>query len=276
MCVTACPYKKTFYNWSTGKSEKCILCFPRLETGQAPACFHSCVGRIRYLGGLLYDADRLLEALSVSDDQLVEAQRELILDPTDPVVRANAIRNGLDERTLDACERSPVYKYVKEWKLALPLHSEFRTLPMLFYVPPLLPVMAKTEAGVYDSANSELFSPIDKARLPMEYLAKLFSAGNVTPVEFALKKQYAVRLFKRMETVGDMQPEVVQAALDQLGCTAQEVEEIYRLTSLPTMDERVVIPPSHREEAMQMLNDDMWEGKGAAGFGFREAPMRGA
>jgi nitrate reductase beta subunit len=63
MCVTACPYKKTFYNWSTGKSEKCILCFPRLETGQAPACFHSCVGRIRYLGPLLYDADRLLDAM---------------------------------------------------------------------------------------------------------------------------------------------------------------------------------------------------------------------
>ena len=44
MCVAACPYKKVYYNWSTGKSEKCILCFPRLETGQAPACAHSCVG----------------------------------------------------------------------------------------------------------------------------------------------------------------------------------------------------------------------------------------
>ena len=61
MCVSACPYKKVYFNWSTGKSEKCILCYPRLETGQAPACFHSCVGRIRYLGVLLYDADRLLD-----------------------------------------------------------------------------------------------------------------------------------------------------------------------------------------------------------------------
>jgi nitrate reductase beta subunit len=52
-CIAACPYKKVFFNWFTGKSEKCILCFPRLETGQAPACFHSCVGRIRYLGVLL-------------------------------------------------------------------------------------------------------------------------------------------------------------------------------------------------------------------------------
>ncbi len=36
MCVTACPYKKTYYNWHTGKSEKCILCFPRIEAGLAP------------------------------------------------------------------------------------------------------------------------------------------------------------------------------------------------------------------------------------------------
>jgi nitrate reductase beta subunit len=61
-CVSACPYKKIYYNWATGKSEKCILCYPRLETGQAPACFHSCVGRIRYLGVLLYDADRITSA----------------------------------------------------------------------------------------------------------------------------------------------------------------------------------------------------------------------
>src|SRR3990172_186118 len=42
-CVSACPYKKTYFNWASGKSEKCILCYPRLESGEAPACFHSCV-----------------------------------------------------------------------------------------------------------------------------------------------------------------------------------------------------------------------------------------
>lgn len=276
MCVTACPYKKTFYNWSTGKSEKCILCFPRLETGQAPACFHSCVGRIRYLGGLLYDADRIVEAMSVPNEQLVDAQREMILDPFDPQVREAALRNGIDERTLEACERSPVYKYVKQWKLALPLHAEFRTLPMLFYVPPLLPVMAKTDDGIYDSSNEELFSPIEKARLPMEYLARLFSAGNVEPVRLALKKQYAIRLFKRMETVGDMDVSVVKQALAEVGCCEKEAEEIYRLTSLPTVEDRYVIPPMHREEAMQMLNDDVLADKGEAGFGFRQTPARGA
>ncbi|MFZ1699505.1 MAG: nitrate reductase subunit beta [Pyrinomonadaceae bacterium] len=276
MCVTACPYKKTFYNWSSGKSEKCILCFPRLETGQAPACFHSCVGRIRYLGGLLYDADKLTDSVNVPDGQLVDAHRQIILDPKDPKVREAARKNGIDDRTLEAVERSPVYKYVMEWKLALPLHPEFRTLPMLFYVPPMLPVMAETTDGVYNTANEELFSPIEKARLPIEYMASLFSAGNVDHVSLALKKQYAVRLFKRLETVGDVSKESVQYALDQCNMTAEEAEAIYRLTSLPTMDERVVIPPSHREEALAMLNDNMWEEKGSTGLGRRQLPVRGA
>lgn len=276
MCVTACPYKKTFYNWSTGKSEKCILCFPRLETGQAPACFHSCVGRIRYLGALLYDAKQLPDALNVPDHQLVDAQRQLILDPFDPTVRAEALKNGLDEGTLEAAQRSPVYKYVKQWRLALPLHPEFRTLPMLFYVPPLLPVMAKTEEGKYDSSTPELFSSIEKARLPMQYLARLFSGGNEEPVRYALRKQYAVRLFKRMETVGDLEMSLVGRALEEVNTTPEEAEHIYRLTSLPTMDDRVVIPPAHREEAIQMLNDALLEERGMTGLGLSERPARGA
>ncbi len=36
-CLSGCPYKKVYYNWRTGKSEKCLLCYPRIETGQPPA-----------------------------------------------------------------------------------------------------------------------------------------------------------------------------------------------------------------------------------------------
>ncbi len=49
-CVRACPYKKVFFNAATGKSEKCILCYPRVEKGVPPACFWQCPGRIRFLG----------------------------------------------------------------------------------------------------------------------------------------------------------------------------------------------------------------------------------
>ena len=98
MCISGCPYKKVYFNWATGKSEKCILCYPRLETQQAPACMHSCVGRIRYLGVLLYDADRIEEAAKRPDAELVEAQRSLILDPFDPEVQRGAAANGLDAK----------------------------------------------------------------------------------------------------------------------------------------------------------------------------------
>ena len=82
MCVSGCPYKKIYYNWSTGKSEKCIFCYPRIEAGQPTVCSETCVGRIRYLGVVLYDADRIEEAASVPDEQdLYEAQLDIFLDP---------------------------------------------------------------------------------------------------------------------------------------------------------------------------------------------------
>ncbi|MCP3998161.1 MAG: nitrate reductase subunit beta, partial [bacterium] len=201
-CVAACPYKKTYFNWQTGKSEKCILCYPRVETGQAPACFHSCVGRIRYLGVLLYDADRIVEVAKTDDRDLVEAHRSIILDPNDPDVLDAARRNGLAESVIEAAQRSPVYRFVKVWKMALPPHLEFRTLPMLFYVPPLLPVTSSDDDGTVSTDSDDFFHAIDKARMPVEYLASLLGAGNTGVVSYSLRKMMAVRYYRRAETVG--------------------------------------------------------------------------
>ncbi len=274
-CVTACPYKKSYYNWSTGKSEKCILCFPRVETGQAPACFHSCVGRIRYIGGLLYDADRIEEVIKAKDHDLVEAQRDIILDPFDPLVIEAAKANGIPATTIKYLQRSPVYWYVKEWKLGLPLHPEFRTLPMLFYVPPLLPVMSTVSNGTVDMSQSGLFAAVDETRMPVKYLARLLAGGNEGKVRYALKKLLAVRLHQRMVSVGDIKEEVVNEMMSELGADSDEILGIYKLTTLASEKERYVIPPSHREEAEEMLQEDMWGVKGEAGFGILEKPVRG-
>jgi nitrate reductase beta subunit len=249
MCVTACPYKKTYYNWSTGKSEKCILCFPRIEAGLAPACMHSCVGRIRYLGVMLYDAARIEAVASCDENDLVRRQMEILLDPHDPEIVAAAKANGIADSTIDAAQRSPVYKFVKEWHLALPLHPEFRTLPMLFYVPPLLPVMATVtqvdrdeqakhmhpvgkywpDKWLYDTTTKELFGTIDDARFPLQYMANLFSAGDTTAVAAPLKKLMA---------------------------------------SLASFDDRFVIPAAHREQANELLESTA-DLRGATGFGFK-------
>ena len=274
-CVTACPYKKVYFNWSTGKSEKCILCYPRLETGQAPACFHSCVGRIRYLGVLLYDAERIQEALNVPNEDLVGAQRGVILDPRDPEVVAGARKNGIQDDVLAYAQRSPVYRYVMDWKLALPLHAEHRTLPMLFYVPPLLPVMAQSGDRGYDTSIEEFLGSIDSYRLPVTYMASLFGAGNEGVVRYALRKQLAVRHYRRAVTAGDVDMDAARRMLAAVDCTVEEAEAIYRLTSIAALDERFVIPPMHREEAIEMLEEPL-AAKGFEGFGRRRRPERGA
>jgi nitrate reductase beta subunit len=274
-CVTACPYKKTYFNWSTGKSEKCILCYPRLETGQAPACFHSCVGRIRYLGMVLYDADRVPSALEAKAEDLVAAQRGLLLDPNDPEVIAGARENGIGDDVIASAQRSPVYRWVVEWGLALPLHAEHRTLPMLFYVPPLLPVMAQAGNGGYDTALDEFLGSIDRYRLPIRYMASLFGAGNEGVVRYALRKQLAVRTHRRSVTAGDVDPAKVKALLAEADCTPEQADAIYHLTSIAPFDERFVIPPMHREQAIEMLEEPL-AAKGFEGFGLRRRPERGA
>ena len=40
---------------------------------------------------------------------------------------------------LEAARRSPVYALAKIYKVALPLHPEYRTMPMVWYIPPLSP-----------------------------------------------------------------------------------------------------------------------------------------
>jgi len=273
-CIAACPYKKMFFNWHTGKSEKCILCFPRLETGQAPACFHSCVGRIRYLGVLLYDAEKIADIARKPAEELVEAQRSLILDPFDRAVTAAASANGIHDSVIEAAQRSPVYQFVKTWKIALPPHIEYRTLPMLFYVPPMAPVMANRESGKVDNVSEDLFHDIDEARVPMKFLANLFGAGHEGKVRYALRKQKAVRWYRRALTVGDVTMETAARMLREADCSPEQAEAIYRLTSLCTFEERFVIPPMHREEAIEMLGDPLAHKQGV-GFGFLAGPRRG-
>ena len=274
MCVSGCPYKKVYFNWESGKAEKCILCYPRIETGQAPACMHSCVGKIRYLGVLLYDADRIEETASKPDSELVEAQRELILDPFDAQVTRAAEANGIDLKVLEAARRSPVYKYVKQWRMALPLHPEWRTLPMLFYVPPLLPVTATlNQEGRYE-LETDFFSSLESARLPIRYMASLFSAGDESHVVAAYRKLLGVRIYKRAQTVGDISMESASRAMEEAQLTPDQIEDIYYLTALAGFDERMVIPPALREQAIE-LGVDTQAYQEERGAGFLRWPERG-
>ncbi|MFN8628737.1 MAG: nitrate reductase subunit beta [Candidatus Binatia bacterium] len=279
MCISGCPYKKVYYNWSTGKSEKCILCFPRLETGQPPACFHSCVGRIRYLGLILYDADRITELAASPEEELVEAQRTMLQDPFDPAIIAAAAANGVPDDQIDAAQESPVYKFVKQWRLALPLHPEFRTMPSLFYVPPMLPVRGTFTNGRYEIPGDDgeglgpMLSSLERARVPIRFMASLFAAGNEEIIHAVYRKLMAVRLYTRSQQVHDVSAAEAQLALGLAESTPEEADAIFRLTATPTYEERFVVPPLGRERAIEPISDPFAH-KPATGFGPRTAPVR--
>jgi nitrate reductase beta subunit len=103
-CVEACPYKKPMFRSTTGTSEKCIACYPRIEgkdplSGGEPMetrCMVACVGQIRLQG-------------------LVKVEK--------------------DGRWADD-PKNPIYFLVRRAKVALPLYPQFGTEPNGYYIPP--------------------------------------------------------------------------------------------------------------------------------------------
>ena len=248
MCVSGCPYKKVYFNHRTGKAEKCTFCFPRIEVGLPTVCSETCVGRLRYIGLVLYDADRVLAAASTPDDQdLYEAQREVFLDPHDPEVMRAAERAGIPRDWIEAAQRSPIHALINRYKVALPLHPEYRTMPMVWYIPPLSPVVdVVKETGEDAEDTGNLFAAIDALRIPIEYLAELFTAGDVAPVDGVLKKLAAMRSYMRDINLGREPDDSIPAAV---GMSEEDMYDMYRLLALAKYDERYVIPPAHAEQA---------------------------
>ncbi|GGI44192.1 nitrate reductase beta subunit [Agromyces flavus] len=250
-CITGCPYKKIYFNHKTGKAEKCTLCYPRLEVGIPTVCSETCVGRLRYLGLFLYDADRVTEAASTPDEKdLYEAQLDLMLDPDDPDVIAAAREQGIADDWMDAARRSPVYALAKKYRVALPLHPEYRTMPMVWYIPPLSPIVDLLRDQGHDAESAgTLFGAIEALRIPVEYLAELFTAGDTDLVTGVLRKLAAMRAYLRDIALSRPTNESIAQAVGMDGAT---VYEMYRLLAIAKYDERYVIPTAHYERAHEL------------------------
>jgi nitrate reductase beta subunit len=257
--VSGCPYKKIYYNWSSGKSEKCIFCYPRIEAGQPTVCSETCVGRIRYLGVVLYDADRIEAAASAPDEQaLYEAQLSIFLDPNDEAVIAQARADGVPDAWLEAARKSPIWKMAMDWRVAFPLHPEYRTLPMVWYVPPLSPIQSAAEAGKMGSDGE--MPDVRSLRIPLKYLANLLTAGNEAPVALALERMLAMRAYMRAKTVDGV---IDEAIAQRVGLTGARIEDMYQIMAIANYEDRFVIPTAHRE-----LGEDAYDLKGSCGFSF--------
>lgn len=266
MCVSGCPYKKIYFNWQSGKSEKCTFCYPRIENGDPTVCSETCVGRIRYLGVLLYDADRIEEAASVEDEgKLYDAQCSIFLDPHDPEVIAQAKRDGVPDSWLDAAKKSPVYKMAMDWKVAFPLHPEYRTLPMVWYIPPLSPIQNAFAQGKIE--GDDIMPDVKNLRIPVKYLANMLTAGEEEPVVHALERMMAMRSFMRGKTInGAGNPDI----LDRVGLDEKTINDMYKIMALADYDDRFVIPTNHREYAGETPfdNDIAFDSRSACGFSF--------
>jgi nitrate reductase beta subunit len=249
-CVSGCPYKKVYFNHRSGKAEKCTLCYPRIEAGQPTICSETCVGRIRYLGLLLYDADRVEAAASVPEERdLLAAQLGVFLDPNDPEVARRARADGIPEDWLEHARRSPVHALVARYKVALPLHPEYRTMPMVWYVPPLSPIVNALEQDGYEADPDDLFPAVDHLRIPLEYLANLLSAGDTGVIRDVLRRLAAMRAYMRKQQVLGERDEALPAAV---GVGATDLEDMYRLLAIAKYDERYVIPQAHGELASRL------------------------
>ncbi len=270
MCVTGCPYKKVYFNHRTGKAEKCMFCYPRVEVGMPTVCAETCVGRLRYIGVVLYDPERVLGAASTPDPKdLYRAQREVFLDPYDPEVQGAAERAGIPPDWIEAAQASPVWSLIQRFEVALPLHPEYRTLPMVWYVPPLSPVVDVLRDTGHDAEDAgNLFGAIDALRIPIGYLAELFTAGDPGPVRGALQRLAAMRSYMRAVNLGDPPDPSIPAAV---GMDERDVQDMYRLLALAKYDERYVIPAAHAE-AGERLDElactlDYEGGPGMGGWG---------
>lgn len=111
----------------------------------------------------------------------------------------------LEEKVANACARqctarvrwvgfvdkpeSIIYKLVKVWKVALPLHSEYGTDPNVFYIPPLAPHRLDKNGKIDTS----------KPRIPREYLRYLFGPEVDNSLEIMKKELEKVRQGGRSE-----------------------------------------------------------------------------
>lgn len=255
MCVSACPYKKIYYNYKSGKSEKCILCYPRLEVGKPTVCSESCVGKIRYIGVLLYDEEKIEQIAKTQDPkELYQAQLSVFLDPFDKNVIDQAKKDGIAQNFIEAAQHSPIYKMVVEWKIAFGLHPEFRTLPMNFYIPPLSPIANKTEFFTSD----DIFGKVDDLSLPIDYLANLFCASSREPILQALKKMLALRAFNRQKNVDG---KIDENVLEAVGLTIEQADAMYKLLAIAKYEDRFYIPTTHTE-----LHQDNYKEQGLVGY----------
>src|SRR5699024_9883961 len=187
-----------------------------------------------------------------------EGQLSIFLDPNDPEVIEQARKDGIDEEWIKAAQKSPVYKMAIDYKIAFPLHPEYRTLPMVWYVPPLSPIMSYFEGKDSIKNPDMIFPAIEEMRIPIDYIASLLTAGKRDVIILALQRMAMMRQYMRAVSAGK---DFDISRLERLGLTEKLTKEMYRLLAIAKYKDRFVIPTSHKEG-----NLDVYTSQGSSGY----------
>ena len=177
MCVSGCPTRRSITTGDAARprsASSAIRASRRASRrcARKPASAASAISAC-----VLYDADRIAEAASGRDEHdLYQAQLDVFSIRTIPKVMAQARRRH--RRALaGGGQQSPVYKMAMDWKVAFPLHPEYRTLPMVWYVPPLSPIQSRGRRGQIGTWTATCPTSA-RCAFPCRYLANLLTAGD--------------------------------------------------------------------------------------------------
>ena len=154
------------------------------------------------------------------------------------------------ENFINAAQNSPIYKLAIEWKVAFPPHPEFRTLPMVWYVPPLAPLGKPSEEAGIDPQP-------DTMRIPVRYLANLLTAGDESPVRLGLGRLFALRTYMRSLRV-ERKPNL--EVLEAVGLNESAAHDMYRLLAIAKVGDRYVLPTVRKEDS-----EDLYLTRGTCG-----------
>ena len=130
---------------------------------------------------------------------------------------------------------------------------------MVWYCPPLSPIMNYFEGQNAGNNPDAIFPAIEEMRLPVQYLAELFTAGDTKAVKGSLQRMAMMRSYMRAQNTGR---EFDMSRLERVGLTERQAKDMYRLLAIAKHEDRFVIPTSHKEQYM-----DTYAAQGSQGYG---------
>ena len=80
----------------------------------------------------------------------------------------------------------------------------------------------------YQTKSTDLFPKVDQARVPVKYLASLFSNGDTQMITDVYTKMLSVKYHRRNETVGDLTDEEVKELMANAKIDKDTANAIYQ------------------------------------------------